>query len=64
MESENKADEGMTTITLKIPNDLLMRLKKKAATLGITYKELIVRIIHIEAEKIRKEMEEEININS
>jgi len=59
MKPENKNDEDMTTITLHIPHDLLELLKKKAATLGITYKELTVKIIHEEAERIRKEMKEE-----
>ena len=62
MESENKFNnEEMTTITLQIPSDVLSLLKIKAAKLGITYKELIVKIIHIEAEKIRKERELEEN---
>ncbi len=58
MKSQDKSNkEEMTTITLEIPKDLLYLLKEKAKKLGITYKKLIVKIIHEEVKKISKEIE-------
>ena len=63
MESKQKIDgKKMTRVTIEISNHILDLIKAKAAKLSITYQEYIVKIIHIEAEKIRKEMELEENI--